>query len=111
MMTDDALLNISATYFKLSQTLRTLESMVKETMADFRDWHSKVATTMNGPSHSFENSHLEGTVGEWRVWGKRLEERFGEIRQKFADKRADVQSLSDNVRSDHDPKLLPLKLV
>ncbi|KAH8745884.1 hypothetical protein F5883DRAFT_586129 [Diaporthe sp. PMI_573] len=110
MMYDDASQNTSTAYFKLFQVLRTLEGMVKETLADFRDWHFKVVTTLDGPSHAFEERQLQAAVGEWRVLGENLKARLGEIRQKIAEKRADVQSLSDNVRSDVATKLLPSEL-
>jgi hypothetical protein len=99
MMYDDASQNTSTAYFKLFQVLRTLEGMVKETLADFRNWHFKVVKTLEGPSLEFEQAHLEATLREWRDLGGRLEARLGGIRQRIAEERADVQSLSDNVRN------------
>lgn len=101
MMHDDASQKTSIAYFQLFQVLRILDGMVKETLDDFRNWHSKVVSTMEGHSQTFDNGHLEGVVEEWGKWGERLEARLSGIRRRIADERADVQSLSDNVSFSH----------
>ncbi|EAT90237.2 hypothetical protein SNOG_02025 [Parastagonospora nodorum SN15] len=104
LMFDDKDQNLSVTYFKIFQLLRTCGNMIEETHQDFLDWHAKILSTFKNDLE--EQLDAQGPVTdvdmkkmreEWKKWKNKSKRRFEELRGRFKDKQQDVLSLTESV--------------
>lgn len=103
-MFDDKDDNLSVTYFKIFQLLRTCGNMIEETHQDFRDWHAKALMTFKndfGERLDAQGPVTDGDMKkmreEWNQWKNKVEGRFEGLRGRFKDKQQDVMSLTGSV--------------
>ncbi|KAH3916527.1 hypothetical protein HBH56_059770 [Parastagonospora nodorum] len=98
--------NLSVTYFKIFQLLRTCGNMIEETHQDFLDWHAKILSTFKNDLE--EQLDAQGPVTdvdmkkmreEWKKWKNKSKRRFEELRGRFKDKQQDVLSLTESLQN------------
>ncbi|KAH5426722.1 hypothetical protein HBI47_116620 [Parastagonospora nodorum] len=98
--------NLSVTYFKIFQLLRTCGIMIEETHQDFLDWHAKILSTFKNDLE--EQLDAQGPVTdvdmkkmreEWKKWKNKSKRRFEELRGRFKDKQQDVLSLTESLQN------------